>query len=61
LKEDEYKDIIIESLKFLVDDKRVEVNAFIIMSNPAYRQAGMCISFGNLYNIIRLHKYKLLF
>ena len=39
LKEDEYKNIIIECLKFMVDDKRVEVNAFIIMSNPAGRQA----------------------
>jgi len=36
LKEDEYKDIIIECLKFMVDDKRVEVNAFIIMSNHVH-------------------------
>ena len=33
LKEDEYKDIIINSLKFLVAENRVEVNAFVIMSN----------------------------
>ena len=33
LKEDDYKDIIVNCLKFLVDEKRVEVNAFIIMSN----------------------------
>lgn len=36
LKEDEYKDIIIDCLKFMVDDKRVEVNAFIIMSNHVH-------------------------
>ena len=36
LKEDEYKDIFIDSLKFMVDDKRVEVNAFIIMSNHVH-------------------------
>ncbi len=33
LKPDKYKDIIIESLKFLVKEKRVEVFAFAIMSN----------------------------
>jgi putative transposase len=36
LKEDEYKDIIIDCLKFLIDDKRVEVNAFIIMTNHVH-------------------------
>ncbi|OIQ95979.1 hypothetical protein GALL_219760 [mine drainage metagenome] len=33
LKEDKYKDIIIESLRFLVKEKRVVVYAFVIMSN----------------------------
>jgi len=33
LKPDKYKDIVIESLGFLVKDKRVEVNAFVIMQN----------------------------
>jgi len=33
LKVDKYKDIIIESLRFLVKEERVEVNAFVIMSN----------------------------
>jgi len=33
LKEDSYKDIIINCLKFMTDDKRVEVSAFCIMSN----------------------------
>ena len=36
LKEDEYKDIIIDCLKFLVGGKRVEVSAFIIMSNHVH-------------------------
>ena len=33
LKPDKYKDIIISSLEFLVKNKRVQVNAFIIMDN----------------------------
>ncbi|MBA3675652.1 MAG: hypothetical protein H0W75_11985 [Chitinophagaceae bacterium] len=33
LKPDKYKDVIIGSLKFLVKEKRPEVNAFSIMSN----------------------------
>ena len=33
LKPDKYKDIIIESLYFLVKEKRVEINAFVIMQN----------------------------
>jgi putative transposase len=33
LAEDKYKDIIINSLKFLVMDKRIILNAFVIMSN----------------------------
>jgi putative transposase len=33
LKPDKYKDIIISSLEFLVRNKRVQVNAFVIMDN----------------------------
>jgi len=33
LTEDKHKDIIIESLKFLVLEKRIVLNAFVIMSN----------------------------
>jgi REP element-mobilizing transposase RayT len=33
LKPNKYKDIIIDSLRFLVGDKRIELNAFSIMSN----------------------------
>ena len=33
LKPDKYKDIIIKSLQFLVKEKRIELNAFVIMSN----------------------------
>jgi REP element-mobilizing transposase RayT len=33
LKPDKYKDVIIDSLKFLVKEKRVQVNTFVIMSN----------------------------
>jgi REP element-mobilizing transposase RayT len=33
LKTDRYKDVIIESLKFIVAEKRVEVKAFSIMNN----------------------------
>ena len=33
LKENKYKDIIIESLRFLVNEKRINLYAFVIMSN----------------------------
>ncbi len=33
LKPDKYKDVIIDSLKFLVKEKRVQVYTFVIMSN----------------------------
>lgn len=33
LNQDKYKDVIIESLRFLVIQKRIELNAFVIMSN----------------------------
>lgn len=33
LTEDGYKDIIIDSLQYLVNDKRIELSAFVIMSN----------------------------
>ena len=33
LADDQYKNIIIESLQFLVAEKRIELNAFVIMHN----------------------------
>ena len=33
LKEDKYKDIILDSLRFLVKEKRVVVNSFVLISN----------------------------
>ena len=33
LADDQFKNIIIESLQFLVDKKRIELNAFVIMNN----------------------------
>ncbi|HLG38957.1 MAG TPA: transposase, partial [Chitinophagaceae bacterium] len=33
LEPDKYKDIIVNSLRFLVEDKRIKLNAFVIMSN----------------------------
>ena len=33
LADDSHKDIIIDSLQYLVNDKRIELNAFVIMSN----------------------------
>ena len=33
LADDEHKNIIVDSLKFLVTEKRIELNAFVIMSN----------------------------
>ncbi len=36
LKPDKYKDVIIDSLKFMVKEKRIEVNAFVLMSNHTH-------------------------
>ena len=33
LKPNKYKDIIVDSLGFFIEDKRIELNAFSIMSN----------------------------
>jgi len=33
LQPDKYKDIVIESMRFLVNEKRVNINAFVIMPN----------------------------
>ncbi|MFS8081862.1 MAG: hypothetical protein ACMG51_00310 [Ginsengibacter sp.] len=33
LADDDHKDIIVDSLRFLVSDNRIELNAFVIMSN----------------------------
>ena len=33
LKEDKYKDLLLQSLNFLVKEKRVVVNSFVLMSN----------------------------
>jgi REP element-mobilizing transposase RayT len=36
LKTDDYKNIVVDCLKFLVSNKRAEVNAFVIMSNHVH-------------------------
>ncbi len=36
LKQDKYKDIIIDSLGFLVQQNRVKVYSFVIMPNPIH-------------------------
>ncbi|MEO6254126.1 MAG: transposase [Ferruginibacter sp.] len=36
LSSNSYKDIIIDSLRFMVNDKRIELNAFVIMSNHVH-------------------------
>ena len=36
LKDDLYKDIIVKCLNFLADEKRIELNAFTIMSNHVH-------------------------
>lgn len=40
LKQDKYKDVIIESLRFLVNDKRIKLFAFVIMSNHIHLICG---------------------
>jgi hypothetical protein len=48
LKQDKYKNIIIESLKFLVFEKRISLYAFVLMSNHIHLiwQARQNESFG---------------
>ncbi len=36
LEDDKHKNIIVDSLKFLVTEKRIELNAFVIMSNQIH-------------------------
>ena len=36
LKDDEYKNIITECLNFLVNEKRIELSAFVVMSNHVH-------------------------
>jgi REP element-mobilizing transposase RayT len=54
LADDSHKDIIIDSLQYLVNDKRIELNAFVIMSNhihliwqalPGFTPSGVQASF----------------
>jgi putative transposase len=33
LSDDKYKDVIVNALQYLVENKRVKVNAFVIMNN----------------------------
>jgi len=33
LKDDKFKNIIVSSLRFLVQNKRIELNAFVILNN----------------------------
>ena len=39
MKPEKYKDIIISSLRFLVENNRVKVNAFVIMDNPRLNES----------------------
>ena len=52
LADDNHKDIIIGSLQFLVEKKRIELNAFVIMNNHIHLtclpQASLA-TIGNLY------------
>ncbi|RYE36350.1 MAG: transposase, partial [Sphingobacteriales bacterium] len=36
LKDDDYKNIITECLHFLVNEKRIELSAFVVMSNHVH-------------------------
>jgi len=42
LQPDKYKDIIIDSLRFLVNDERIKLYAFVIMSNHMHLIWQMC-------------------
>jgi hypothetical protein len=36
LEHDKYKDIVVNSLRFLTEDKRITLNAFVIMPGPTH-------------------------
>jgi putative transposase len=48
LKHDKHKNVVIETLCFLVNDKRISLYAFVIMSNHICLPAGRCILSGSL-------------
>ena len=72
LKEDKYKDVLIESLRFLVSEKRITLFAFVIMSNhihltclPAGRYGSLLgnlrqITYSTVYCLILLIKLKMI-
>ena len=42
LEKDKYKDVIISSLQYLIKTGKVKLNAFVIMSNPAFAGRQAC-------------------
>ena len=72
LKEDKYKDVLIESLRFLVSEKRITLYAFVIMSNhihltclPAGRYGSLLgnlrqITYSTVYCLLLLIKLKMI-
>ena len=53
--DDMHKDIIMESLQYLVNDKRIELNAFVIMSNHIHLT---CLPQASLASLNRLYIFK---
>ena len=56
LANDNYKDIIIGSLQFLVNKKRIELNGFVIMNNHIHLTCLPSGRSGKPYKILHHHK-----
>lgn len=52
LVDDKCKEIIIDSLRFLVNSKRIELNAFVIMSNHIHFTCLPAGRYGNRYLVL---------
>jgi putative transposase len=59
LKEDKYKNIIIDALKFLVAEEKVTINGFVIMTNHLHIILLTADRFGNQKATTAYKKYKI--
>ena len=57
LKDDKFKDIIVNSLRFLVADNRIVLNAFVIMNTHIHLTCLPAGRFGNRKVIIHLQMF----
>ena len=59
LKEDKYKNVIVDALRFLVKEEKVTLNSFVIMSNHIHIILLTADRFGNQKEKIAYKKYRI--